>query len=269
LQYDAFGVEIDPDEDDTNPFRYAGQYYDTETGTYYLRARYYDPATGRFTQQDSWDYSDPKDPLSLNLYVYCYGNPVRYVDLTGNFAIEGAIALGIGVFALLALAATTAIAIQELPAPEYSYRSSQGEFYTNKRILRDLDVVIEEIQEDLEFIYYLAYIDADGNLIPFSVPMNYDTAFSMLGITAGINFTEDTRKLIKNLLKSSEAKQEVDFDEKHSKWGIYTYTQEAAKKLAVSVGCVKPPEVEDVGYFGHYHDFTHTIHIWYGYPLYY
>jgi len=45
--------------------------------------------------------------------------------------------------------------------------------------------------------------------------------------------------------------------------------EEAAKKLAVSVGCVKPPEVEDVGYFGHYHDFTHTIHIWYGYPLYY
>ena len=84
--YDAFGVEIGPDNDDANPFRYAGQYYDTETGTYYLRARYYDPATGRFTQQDSWDYSNPKDPLSLNLYVYCYGNPIGYFDFTGHSA---------------------------------------------------------------------------------------------------------------------------------------------------------------------------------------
>ena len=33
--------------------RYCGEYFDNETGTYYLRARYYDPAIGRFTQQDT------------------------------------------------------------------------------------------------------------------------------------------------------------------------------------------------------------------------
>ena len=37
--YDAFGEEADPSTTDTNPFRYAGQYFDDETGTYYLRAR--------------------------------------------------------------------------------------------------------------------------------------------------------------------------------------------------------------------------------------
>ena len=63
---------VSPNEEDENPFRYAGQYYDTETGTYYLRARYYAPSIGRFTQQDNWDYADPNDPLSLNLYV-CFG----------------------------------------------------------------------------------------------------------------------------------------------------------------------------------------------------
>ena len=47
--YDAFGNEAEPSSTDTNPFRYCGEYFDTETGTYYLRARYYDPAVGRFT----------------------------------------------------------------------------------------------------------------------------------------------------------------------------------------------------------------------------
>src|SRR3989339_31793 len=36
-----------------NPFRYCGEFWDEETGEYYLRARYYDPVQGRFTQEDS------------------------------------------------------------------------------------------------------------------------------------------------------------------------------------------------------------------------
>ncbi len=74
--YDAFGVEYDVDEDDDNHFRYAGQYYDTETGTYYLRARYYNPAIGRLTTED---------PISagLNWYTYCGNNPVIFIDPSG------------------------------------------------------------------------------------------------------------------------------------------------------------------------------------------
>ena len=34
--YDAFGVEKNIDENDTNAFRYCGEYFDTETGTIYL-----------------------------------------------------------------------------------------------------------------------------------------------------------------------------------------------------------------------------------------
>ena len=113
--YDAFGVEKKPDPLDGNPFRYCGEYFDNETGTYYLRARYYDPAIGRFTQQDThWNtansiYGDNprkinerEDKLGLkaysyapqitavmqsgNLYVYGVGNPVAYVDRDGNIA---------------------------------------------------------------------------------------------------------------------------------------------------------------------------------------
>ena len=115
--YDAFGNEKNPDASDTNPFRYCGEYFDTETGTYYLRARYYDPEIGRFTQQDThWSpanaiYGDnPRkvyeqtDALGLstytyapeisaimqsgNLYVYCVNNPMQYADPTGELFVS-------------------------------------------------------------------------------------------------------------------------------------------------------------------------------------
>ena len=111
--YDAFGVETAPDPLDENPFRYCGEYFDVETGTYYLRARYYDPDIGRFTQQDThWNtansiYGDNpqkinerEDKLGLktysyapqitaimqsgNLYVYGVSNPVVFCDRSGH-----------------------------------------------------------------------------------------------------------------------------------------------------------------------------------------
>ena len=39
--YDAFGVEVNPDSGDINVFRFCREYFDTEMGTIYLRARYY------------------------------------------------------------------------------------------------------------------------------------------------------------------------------------------------------------------------------------
>ncbi len=32
-EYDAFGNELNADENDVNPFRYCGEYFDKETGT--------------------------------------------------------------------------------------------------------------------------------------------------------------------------------------------------------------------------------------------
>ena len=86
-EYDAFGREWDAVATDNNPFRYCGEYYDKRTETVYLRARYYDSAYGRFTQQDGWQYTDANDPLSLNLYTYCWNNPVNMVDPSGHSVI--------------------------------------------------------------------------------------------------------------------------------------------------------------------------------------
>lgn len=100
--YDAFGVELNKDANDTNLFRYCGEQYDNETDSIYLRARYYSPSVGRFTTEDTYwngsnriygdkEYKDgeikyPDITASLqaeNLYVYCMGNPIKYIDKNG------------------------------------------------------------------------------------------------------------------------------------------------------------------------------------------
>lgn len=90
--YDAFGVEKNLDESDTNAFRYCGEYYDAETGSIYLRARYYDPSIGRFISRDSYG-GEAADPLSLNRYTYCHNNPILNFDPTGH-SIWGSIKSG-------------------------------------------------------------------------------------------------------------------------------------------------------------------------------
>ena len=114
-EYDAFGNVISGGF--SSPFMYCGEYLDSESGMYYLRARYYNLATGRFFTEDTyWNPQNmiygsdpmrwnehpvnPNDPLGLNtytykpdiqdivqsgnLYVFGMNNPVRLKDPSGN-----------------------------------------------------------------------------------------------------------------------------------------------------------------------------------------
>ena len=74
--YDAFGVEINPDSGDTNPWRYCGEYFDTETEMIYLRHRSYNPSNGRFTREDPIRFG-------LNWYTYASGNPLSFKEPWG------------------------------------------------------------------------------------------------------------------------------------------------------------------------------------------
>lgn len=82
-EYDEWGNLINAQETIENPIRYAGEYFDDETGLYYLRARYYDPSVGRFISRDTYE-GQLTNPMSLNLYTYCENDPVNLVDPTGN-----------------------------------------------------------------------------------------------------------------------------------------------------------------------------------------
>ena len=93
--YNAYGTALICDEKISNAFRYTGEYYDAETGLYYLRARYMNPATGTFTQEDTYQ-GNIYDALSLHKYLYAQDNPVTYKDPTGNMCtlVEAAISAG-------------------------------------------------------------------------------------------------------------------------------------------------------------------------------
>ena len=65
-----------------NPFRYRSYYWDGDY--YYLKSRYYDLETARFLSQDDVSYLDPEHINGLNLYAYCWNNPVMYTDSTGT-----------------------------------------------------------------------------------------------------------------------------------------------------------------------------------------
>ena len=80
-------LEKNINNSDANPFRYCGEYFDSETGTIYLRARYYNPTTGRSISRDSFA-GRKSDPLSLNLYTYCHNNPILYFDPSGHNIFE-------------------------------------------------------------------------------------------------------------------------------------------------------------------------------------
>ena len=81
-EYDAWGNLTTCDEKVPNRFKFNGQQYDPITQQYYLRARYYNPVIGRFTQEDTYRGD------GLNLYAYCAGNPVYYIDPSGHIICE-------------------------------------------------------------------------------------------------------------------------------------------------------------------------------------
>lgn len=62
---------------------FTGQRLD-ETGLYYYGARYYDAEIGRFISPDTFNL-DFSYPQGFNRYSYCFNNPLRYNDPTGNW----------------------------------------------------------------------------------------------------------------------------------------------------------------------------------------
>ncbi len=65
-----------------NNLRFAGQYYDSETGLHYNYFRYYDPSIGRYLTPDPVGLDG-----GLNLYTYVADNPINFIDPSGLFKL--------------------------------------------------------------------------------------------------------------------------------------------------------------------------------------
>ena len=75
--FDAYGKLTASTGTITNPLRYAGEYWDAESGFYYLRARNYDPATGQFITLD------PVTASTREPYGYGIDSPLNVLDPAG------------------------------------------------------------------------------------------------------------------------------------------------------------------------------------------
>jgi RHS repeat-associated protein len=74
--YDSYGNVTSSTGSFSQPFRYTGREWDTETGLYFYRARYYDATAGRFLSED------PLAGLGSR-YAYVANNPISLVDRFG------------------------------------------------------------------------------------------------------------------------------------------------------------------------------------------
>ncbi len=86
--YDSFGKATINTGIVTNNLRFAGQYFDTETGLHYNYHRYYDPILGRYIRKDSIGLLG-----GINLFNYAQGNPVNTVDPSGEFVPHSIVVL--------------------------------------------------------------------------------------------------------------------------------------------------------------------------------
>jgi RHS repeat-associated protein len=76
---DQFAETVD------NPFKFTGQWYDSEIGQYHLRARMYDPQLMRLTAIDPVS-GKQNQPLTLHKYLYCTNDPINLTDPSGKYA---------------------------------------------------------------------------------------------------------------------------------------------------------------------------------------
>ncbi len=257
-----------------NPFRYRSYTYDQEIGMYYLQSRYYDPEVGRFVNGD--------EPLCLVienvvlghcLYTYCGNDAVNACDPGGNSAaLTMALPLALKASApvitpLISIGTTNSwnpVGWAALIIFILLLAVLLGAYYYQKRIKQlSKRKSLSDVKAKLPSgkVYYLAYITTKGELAKIGKPMNFQTALASLGITGASNSLNKRYKY--NKKKSSSAQRTLQ-PLGSGQWGIYTNSQTAAKALAIVLGYNSAPEVEGTNMYGHYHDSTHSFHIWFG-----
>ncbi len=87
LRYKAWGETRYTWGTTPTTYRYTGQRQEESLGLYQMGARWYDSYINRFLSPDTI-IPQPGNPQSFNRYLYALGNPLRYLDPSGHYAVE-------------------------------------------------------------------------------------------------------------------------------------------------------------------------------------
>ncbi len=197
--YSSFGeAQVLPASVVTNNLRFAGQYYDAETGLHYNWNRYYDPSSGRYLTPDPVGILSDEYSLELNhLYNYVDNDPINYVDPEGF----GRIGLGVKI----AKKAWNHIAKRHVNRNAFKHKSK---FKDPSKIKRDLNKTVrnpDHITQQVERTLYekdlgreigtrgekiqRVVVDKYGNVITSFPSKSFKIPGAALGITLfGDNF---------------------------------------------------------------------------------
>ena len=61
---------------------------DDNDGLYYFGARCYYPSLGRFTTPEPLGLFEKESPITINPYIYCSDNPLKYIDPDGKWYVK-------------------------------------------------------------------------------------------------------------------------------------------------------------------------------------
>ena len=131
-RYSSFGeAEIDIYSTIENNLRFAGQYYDHETGLHYNYHRYFDSKIGRYLTPDPIGLAG-----GINLYPYALNNSIKYGDPKGEIV---PVLLGLAIVAGGVTVVTTIIYLI----------TSKDDWEVNKKITESF-IVAYKMQKELE-----------------------------------------------------------------------------------------------------------------------
>ena len=245
-----------------NPLRYRGYFYDTETGFYYLNSRYYDPATRRFISADS--VIDGRDFDGLNLYAYCWNDPVNHSDKNGTDCgailqkwnglapnltnMDGPLPFGdaiyIGGVIVLGLAAGIEALVTTIPRVEIGTSAPslpQTRSKTREDVLPKIGIDVktkERIENDKNSRYWMAR--RNNGDVEIGPSLTYEQAREMVFKMAAYN---------------------------DPKMGIMCINRDAALAIVRFYPNYEGPEnhnPSDIRYYWHYHiNRNNHFHIWY------
>jgi RHS repeat-associated protein len=92
--YSGFGELLQHAGTDPQPYTFAGEPYDVNTGFAHHRARWMHSKTGTFIGMDPFS-GDIDDPMSLHRYLYAAADPANNIDPSGRSLMELGVAVAI------------------------------------------------------------------------------------------------------------------------------------------------------------------------------